>query len=194
MMNEQELIEQCRKQNGKAQKILYDRYAGLLLGICMRYVYERSEAEDILQEGFLKIFTKISEFEGRGSFEGWMKRVIVNTAITHYHKNLKHNKYHYDITDVQETKFENIVYKDSEFTGDELLKIINSLPEGYKMIFNLYAIEGFKHKEISALLKIDINTSKSQYSRAKKLIRKKLNQLKREAKKVENNNKKTETA
>ena len=183
MMNEQELIEQCKKQNSKAQKILYDRYAGLFLGICMRYVYERSEAEDILQEGFLKIFTKIKEFEGRGSFEGWMKRVIVNTAITHYHKNLKHNTYHYDIGEVQESKFENEKYKDSEFTGDELLKVINSLPEGYKMIFNLYAIEGYKHKEISTLLKIDINTSKSQYSRAKKLIRKKLSQLKREAKK-----------
>ncbi len=182
MMNEQQLIEQCKKQNSKAQKILYDRYAGLFLGICMRYVYERSEAEDILQEGFLKIFTKIKEFEGRGSFEGWMKRVIVNTAITHYHRNSKHNKHHYDIGDVQETKFENETYKESEFTGDELLKVINSLPEGYKMIFNLYAIEGYKHKEISALLKIDINTSKSQYSRAKKLIRKKLEHLKKEAK------------
>ena len=94
MVSEEQLIEKCRNNDLVAQKMLYDRYAPIMLGICMRYVYERSEAEDILQEGFLKIFTKIGEFEGRGSFEGWMKRVFVNTAITHYHKNSKHNKYH----------------------------------------------------------------------------------------------------
>jgi len=183
MLGEEELIERCRNKDSKAQKILYDRYAGLMLGICMRYVYERAEAEDILQEGFLKIFTKITEFEGRGSFEGWLKRVFVNTAITHYHKSSKHNKYHYEIGDVQESKFEKETYTESEFTRDELFKVVDSLPEGYKMVFNLYAIEGYKHKEISKLLEIDINTSKSQYSRAKKLIRKKLNQFKKEAKK-----------
>ena len=143
----------------------------------MRYVYERSEAEDILQEGFLKIFTKIGEFEGRGSFEGWMKRIFVNTAITHYHKNSKHNKYHYDIDDVQIPKNEKPAYGESEFTKEELFKIIHSLPEGYKVVFNLYALEGYKHKEIAEMLKIDINTSKSQYSRAKKLIRRKLEAL-----------------
>ena len=183
MLSENQLIERCKKQDRAAQKILYDRYAGLMLAICMRYVYERSEAEDILQEGFLKIFTKINEFEGRGSFEGWLKRVFINTAITNYHKSSKHNKYHYEISDVQETKFEKQSYYESEFTRDELFKVVDSLPEGYKMVFNLYAIEGYKHKEIGKLLKIDINTSKSQYSRAKKLIWKKLNQLKKEAKK-----------
>ncbi|MEN8120851.1 MAG: sigma-70 family RNA polymerase sigma factor [Bacteroidota bacterium] len=183
MLSEDQLIERCKKQDRAAQKILYDRYAGLMLAICMRYVYERSEAEDILQEGFLKIFLKIDEFEGRGSFEGWLKRVFVNTAITHYHKNSKYNKYHYEISDVQETKFEKETYNESEFTSEELFNVVNSLPEGYKMVFNLYAIEGYKHKEISKLLKIDINTSKSQYSRAKKVIRKKLSQLKKEAKK-----------
>jgi len=183
MLSENQLIERCKKQDRAAQKILYDRYAGLMLAICMRYVYERSEAEDILQEGFLKIYMKIGEFEGRGSFEGWLKRVFVNTAITHYHKNSKHNKYHYEIGDVQETRFEKQSYYESEFTRDELFNVVDSLPGGYKMVFNLYAIEGYKHKEISELLKIDINTSKSQYSRAKKLIRKKLNQLKKEAQK-----------
>lgn len=181
MLSEDQLIERCKKRDRAAQKILYDQYAGLMLGICMRYVYERSEAEDILQEGFLKIFLKIGEFEGRGSFEGWLKRVFVNTAITHYHKNSKHNKYHYEINDMQETKFDKETYNESEFTSGELFNVINSLPDGYKMIFNLYAVEGYKHKEISKLLNIDINTSKSQYSRAKKLIRKKLNQLKKEA-------------
>ncbi len=181
MISEDQLIERCKKQDRAAQKILYDRYAGLMLAICTRYVYERSEAQDILQEGFLKIFLKISEFEGRGSFEGWLKRVIINTAITHYHKSSKHNKYHYEISDVQETRFETEKYSESEFTRDELFNVLNSLPEGYKVVFNLYAIEGYKHKEIGKLLNIDINTSKSQYSRAKKLIRKKLNQLQKEA-------------
>jgi len=183
MLSEDQLIERCKKQDRKAQKILYDQYAGLMLGICMRYVFERAEAEDILQEGFLKVFQKINKFEGRGSFEGWLKRVFVNTAITHYHKNAKHNKHHYEISDMYETKFDKETYTESEFTSNELFGVVNSLPEGYKMVFNLYAIEGYKHKEIGALLKIDINTSKSQYSRAKKLIRKKLSQLKREAKK-----------
>ena len=174
MISEELLIEKCRNNDRAAQKMLYDSYAPIMLGICMRYVYERSEAEDILQEGFLKIFTKIGEFEGRGSFEGWMKRIFVNTAITHYHKNSKHNKYHYDIDDVQIPKSEKPAYGESEFTNEELFNIIHSLPEGYKMVFNLYALEGYKHKEIAEMLEIDINTSKSQYSRAKKLIRKKL--------------------
>ena len=177
MISEEKLIEKCRNNDRAAQKRLYNSYAPIMLGICMRYVYERSEAEDILQEGFLKIFTKIGEFEGRGSFEGWMKRIFVNTAITHYHKNSKHNKYHYDIDDVQIPKNEKPAYGESEFTKEELFKIIHSLPEGYKVVFNLYALEGYKHKEIAEMLKIDINTSKSQYSRAKKLIRRKLEAL-----------------
>jgi len=174
MLSEDQLIERCRKNDRTAQKMLYDKYSSTMLGICMRYVFERSEAEDILQEGFLKIFTKISEFEGRGSFEGWMKRVFINTAITLYHKNSKHNKYHYNIDDVHISKSEKPAIGESEFTNEELLNIIHSLPKGYKLVFNMYAIEGFKHKEIAEMLKIDINTSKSQYSRAKKLIRKKL--------------------
>ncbi|MBN1252062.1 MAG: sigma-70 family RNA polymerase sigma factor [Bacteroidales bacterium] len=174
MLSEEQLIERCKNQDRTAQKVLYDKYAAQMLGICARYVFERSEAEDILQEGFLKIFLKISEFEGRGSFEGWMKKVFVNTAITNYHKSSKYNKNHYDINEVQELKFENKTYNESDYTPEELSKIIHSLPEGYKLVFNLYAIEGYKHKEIAKLLEIDINTSKSQYSRAKKLIRKKL--------------------
>lgn len=177
MISEDQLIERCRNNDRAAQKILYNKYAALMLAICRRYVFEKSEAEDILMEGFLKIFTKISEFEGRGSFEGWMKRIFVNTAITNYHKSSKHNKHHYDIDDVHISKSEKPAFGESEFTHEELYKIIHSLPEGYKMVFNMYALEGYKHKEIAEMLEIDINTSKSQYSRAKKLIRKKLEVL-----------------
>ncbi len=179
MMSEKELIRECANNNRKAQQILYDMYAPIMMGICMRYVYERSEASDILQEGFLKVFTKIGEFANKGSFEGWMRRIFVNTAITHYHKNSKHHKYHYEVEDMSLHNTDNGVnYGDSEFTQDELINVIQSLPQGYKLVFNLYAIEGYKHKEIAEMLDIDVNTSKSQYSRAKKMIRAKLNNIK----------------
>lgn len=177
-MDEKELIEQCKKNNAKAQKILYDKYSGLMLGICVRYSKNINDAEDILQEGFLKIYFNIKDFAGIGSFEGWMKKVFINTAITHYHKNLKH-QYHQDINEINESSIENKTeeYDTSLFSKDELLKIINSLSDGYRIIFNLYAIEGYKHKEIAEILEIDINTSKSQYSRAKKILQKKVTEL-----------------
>ena len=107
---------------------------------------------------------------------------MVNTAITHYHRNLKHH-YHQDIEDIRETDIKGMELDTADFTREELFNIIQVLPEGYRMVFNLYAVEGYKHKEISDLLKIDVNTSKSQYSRARSLIRKKLGSLKKIAEK-----------
>ena len=176
MLGEKQLVKLCAKRDRCAQKQLFDRYSGLLLGICRRYVAETSEAEDILQEGFLKIYLKIREYKGTGPLIAWMTRIIINTAITHYHKNRKHHFYS-DIEEVNETDVEGFIFSDLDFTSDELLNVIGSLPKGYRMIFNLYAVEGFKHKEIAELLEIDVNTSKSQYSRARKLIRKKLENL-----------------
>lgn len=176
MLNEKQLVKQCVKHNRQAQKQLFERYSGLLLGICRRYVAETSEAEDILQEGFLKIYLKINEYKGIGSLIAWMARIIINTAITHFHKNRKHH-FHYDIEEVNETDMEDFMFSELDFTREELLYVVSSLPKGYRMIFNLYAVEGFKHKEIAELLEIDVNTSKSQYSRARKLIRKKLKYL-----------------
>ena len=177
-MEEKVLIQKCRDKQRSAQKYLYDKYSPVLLGICIRYSNTFTEAEDILQEGFIKIFNNINKYSGTGSFEGWLKRIIVNTSITYYHKNLKH-KYHHDITEIHEIKIENYQYGQSEFTQDELLNVIKTLPDGYRMVFNLYAIEGYKHKEISEQLGIDINTSKSQYHRARKLIQTKLLDLKK---------------
>ena len=177
-MEEKILIQKCQAKNRKAQKYLYDKYSQILLGICIRYSNTFSEAEDILQEGFIKIFININKYSGKGSFEGWLKRIIVNTSITYYHRNLKH-KYHHDITDIQEIRIENYQYGQAEFTQDELLDVIKQLPDGYRMVFNLYAIEGYKHKEIAEQLGIDINTSKSQYHRARKLIQTKLIELKK---------------
>lgn len=175
-MNIEKIIQGCKKDDRKSQKQLYDIYTPVLFGICIRYAQDRPEAEDVLQEGFIKILTKISDYTGKGSFEGWMKRIMVNTAITHYHKNKKYTN-NFDFQEIKESKIDGSAYKNNEFTKDELLNVIKSLPEGYKIVFNLYAIEGYKHKEIAKKLSIDVNTSKSQYSRAKKLLRSKLKVL-----------------
>jgi RNA polymerase sigma-70 factor (ECF subfamily) len=178
MQSEQQIIEGCLKNSRKAQKLLYDKYASKFLGMCMRYAKDRLEAEDILQEGFLKIFGRIAQFSGLGSFEGWMKRIVVNTAITNYRQNLKHY-YKQHIDEVNETDID-APFSDSEYSLEELLKVIQALPPGYRMVFNMFAIEGFQHKEIAEMMGIDVTTSKSQYSRARKLLREKLAELKKE--------------
>ena len=170
MIDEVEIIKQCIRKDRKAQKYLFDKYASVLLGVCRRYSADFSEAEDMLQEGFVKIFMNLKSFAGKGALVNWMKKIMVNTAITWYHKNTKH-RYHSDIEDMNLGSTLTIDDLEADFTREELLNVIDGLPSGYKMVFNLYAIEGYKHKEIANLLKIDINTSKSQYSRAKKIIR-----------------------
>ncbi len=177
MLSEDQIIKECIKKNRQAQKILYEKYASVMLGICMRYAANRADAEDILQDGFLKIFLNIRDYAERGSFEGWMKRIMINTAITYYHKNLKYNQ-QLDIDDVNESKIQPVEYETTEYTIEELQKVITELPDGYRMVFNMFAIEGYKHKDIAELLKIDVNTSKSQFSRARKLMQKKLMELK----------------
>ncbi len=176
MVNIEKIIEGCKRNDRKSQKQLYDIYSPVLFGICVRYSQDKPEAEDILQEGFIKILTKISDYSGKGSFEGWMKRIMVNTSITHYHRNKKHS-HNYDFGEIYESKIDGDSYKTGDYTRDELLNVIKSLPDGYRMVFNMYAIEGYKHKEIADKLNIDVNTSKSQYSRAKKLLRTKLSVL-----------------
>ena len=129
-----------------------------------------------LQESFLKIFFNIKDFSGTGSFIGWLRKVTVNTAITHYHKNLKY-RYHVDIEEYVSVETGVTSFEEDFFTSEELFRVLNELPAGYRMVFNLYAIEGYKHKEIAEILGIDTNTSKSQYSRAKAVIRDKLEKL-----------------
>ncbi|NPA67812.1 MAG: RNA polymerase sigma factor [Chlorobi bacterium] len=173
MIDLRQIIKKCKAYDKKAQKELYDIYSPVLYGICLRYGKSEAEAEDILQDAFIKILTKINDFDDRGSFEGWMKKIVVNTAITAYHKNKKHNEL-YDITEIKESDTESYSFGEEAFTKEELMNVINSLPEGYRVIFNLYAIEGYKHKEIAEMLNISHNTSKSQYLRAKEKIRAKL--------------------
>ena len=178
MVNDLEIIKGCAEHDRKAQQMLYDKYSRFLLGICMRYATDRPEAEDILQDSFLKIFFSIGDFSGTGSFAGWMRKVAVNTAITHYHKNLKH-RYHIEIEEYVSVETGTSSFEEDLFTSDELFKVMNDLPAGYRMVFNLYAVEGYKHKEIADMLGIDTNTSKSQYSRAKAVLRDKLDKLRK---------------
>jgi RNA polymerase sigma-70 factor (ECF subfamily) len=184
MLDENEIIKGCCRNERKAQKALYERYAPILLGVCIRYSGRRAEAEDILQDGLIKVYFNIRDFAGKGSFINWMKKIMVNTAITHYHRNLKHH-YHQDIEDIREMNIEGKVMDTADFTRAELFNVIKDLPHGYRMVFNLYAIEGYKHKEIATMLEIDVNTSKSQYSRAKALIRKRLGLLNKMAEKID---------
>jgi RNA polymerase sigma factor (sigma-70 family) len=176
MVDDFQIIEGCAKHDRNAQKMLYDRYSRFLLGICMRYAEDKAEAEDILQDSFLKIFFNIKDFTGSGSFAGWLRKITVNTAITHYHKNLKH-RYHIDIEEYISVETGTESFEESFFSAEDLYKVLNELPAGYRMVFNLYAVEGYKHREIADMLGIDTNTSKSQYSRARAVLREKLEEL-----------------
>lgn len=174
----EQLITACAKGKRKAQKQLYDMFASRFFLICRRYAESSEEAEDMLQEGFVKIFANIPYYQKTGSFVGWLHRIVINTAITFYHKNKKHNRnYDYDI--IIEKSDDAYGFNSADFTMEELLEVIDELAPGYKMVFNLYAIEGYKHKEIAEIMGIDINTSKSQYSRAKKILQNKLLEIKR---------------
>jgi RNA polymerase sigma factor (sigma-70 family) len=176
MVDDREIIDGCARHERRAQQMLYDKYSRFLLGVCLRYATDKAEAEDILQDSFLKIYFSIKDFSGTGSFAGWLRKVAVNTAITHYHKNLKF-RYHIEIEEYVSVETGVSSFEEDLFTADELFRVLNELPAGYKMVFNLYAVEGYKHKEIAEMLGIDTNTSKSQYSRAKAVLREKLEKL-----------------
>lgn len=176
MMSDQQIIDGCARHDRRAQQELYNRYSRFLLGICLRYATDKAEAEDILQESFIKIYFNIKDFSGTGSFIGWLRKVAVNTAITHYHKHLKF-RYHVEIEDYVSNETGVTSFEEDFFTSDELFIVLNELPSGYRMVFNMYAIDGYKHKEIADILGIDTNTSKSQYSRAKAALREKLEKL-----------------
>jgi len=172
-----EILKGCIQGNHSAQRKLFERYSRLLLGVCNRYAQSIEEAEDVMQEGFVKIFLNINEFKGDGSLVAWMRRIMINTAITYYHRMRKH-RYHDDLDDVRESKMSDNSWSESEFTKEELYNVIHRMPDGYRMVFNLYAVEGYKHREIAEILQIDENTSKSQYSRARRWLQERLLKLK----------------
>jgi RNA polymerase sigma factor (sigma-70 family) len=173
-MNElEEIIEGCVKGKKIAQDRLYKKFSGLIFGICLRYTKNRMEAQDVMQDVFVKIYNNIQTYHHDGSFEGWLRRIAVNTSITNYRKNQKH-AYQEDINDVMRVKDEPVAVEDLEYTAEEMMTCIQKLPHGYKTVFSMYVIEGFMHKEIADMLGIDINTSKSQLSRAKTHLQREL--------------------
>ncbi len=169
------LIEQCRSQNEKAQRLMYDRLSPKMMGVCRRYIRDISEAETVLVTGFLKVFNKINQFSGSGNFEGWVRRIMVNESLLY----LRKNKSMYLEVDIEEASTEpDYGQANYLFEEQELLEMINNLPVGYRTVFNLYAIEGYSHKEIAEQMRISENTSKSQLSRARSILKNEV--LKRE--------------
>lgn len=162
------LILACKKQDSKAQKELYDTYAPVLFSICKRYLSRVDEAEDALMEGFYKIMTKLDQFTFSGSFEGWMKRIIVNECLMKIRKKTNLHM----VIDNTTQEIGDPVYIEDRLAYEEILSLFQYLPNGYRTVFNLYAVEGYKHREIAEMLDISINTSKSQYLLAKKKLQK----------------------
>lgn len=172
MLTEQELLKGCQQQNPKAQTAFYNRYKGKLMGVCKRYARTEEEADDIFQDAFVKIFKNIQNIQKIEAVNSWVKQIVVNTAINHYHANLKFKQnVEYDGVVVANQDYLEI---ESSFGTEELLEKIKELPDGYRMVFNMYVIDGFNHIEIGEKLGISENTSKSQLSRAKESLRKKL--------------------
>lgn len=164
-MTEKDIIEGCRHGDSAAQRELYLRYGAVMFGICCRYVKDRSEAEDLLHDGFITIYTKIAEFRGEGSFEGWCKRIFVNTALSY----LRRNNPVADALNIDDASWleGDGVSAVEQMSAAELMETISSLPEGYRTILNLYAVDGYSHKEIGDMLGISETTSRSQYFRAR---------------------------
>jgi RNA polymerase sigma factor (sigma-70 family) len=163
-VTEKELIQACKKHDPKAQKQLYDRYAPLFFALCKRYVKTNEDAEDVLVEGFFKIMTRIDQYSGEGSFEGWMRRVMVNEALMFLRK-AQTQPYTDEIFNLEQGDTSNVV---DELAAADILKLLDKLPPGYRTVFNLYVLDGMKHREIADFLGISINTSKSQLILAKK--------------------------
>lgn len=166
-MTDEQLVRDCVAGNKVAQRTFYDKFASKMMGVCLRYAGSRDEAQDVLQDGFIKIFNKLPDFENKGSLEGWVRRIMVNTALDQYRKNKKF------LSDVDDVGFmlEKKDFIVETMNADDLLKTIQSIPEGYRVVFNLFAIEGYSHKEIADRLGVTESTSKSQFSRARKLLR-----------------------
>ncbi len=171
---EAELIEGCRQGNAQAQKCLYDRYGAKLFAVCCRYIKDRMQAEDIWITAFTKILDRIDQYSGEGSFEGWMRKVIVNESLTHLRK--QRNVFLQLEIDPADREA-NVQKLDDTLAAEDLKKMIDALPEGYRIVFNLYAIEGYSHKEIAEQLGIHENTSKSQLSRARAALQQRLAML-----------------
>ncbi len=169
LFDDAELIEGCRNHNRKFQELLYKKYAKKMYGICLSYAKDRTMAQEILQDGFVKVFNKIDGFRKEGSLEGWIRRIITNTALDHLRKKSKLHEFIDDNKEVEEERLDNSILENIH--ADGIFKLIRQLPEGAKAVFNLYAVEGYTHREIAEKLEITEGTSKSQFKRARSLLK-----------------------
>ncbi|ASU32082.1 RNA polymerase subunit sigma-70 [Mucilaginibacter xinganensis] len=177
-----ELIKKCKANERKAQELLYKQFASKMMGVCLRYATDRMEAEDMLQNGFIKVFQKIEDYRGDGSFEGWIRRIMVHSSIEYY------RKYHkmVQMVDIEDAAAHTSVdaLATSKLAANELMALIQQLAPGYRIVFNLYAIEGYSHREIAEMTGITEGASKSQLSRARSVLKEKV--IKMEGKRYEN--------
>ena len=166
-----DIIKGCLEGYSKAQELLYEQFAGKMFAVCLRYCGDYEEAKDVLQDGFIRVYSNLQQFHKKGSFEGWIRRIMINTALEKYR-----DKYYLNRVDNQEERIEIKVEDDvfEDLSAQDLMRMIQELSPKYRMVFNLYAIEGYSHKEISALLKISVGTSKSNLSRARAILQEKL--------------------
>ena len=167
IISESDLIEGCLRGERKMQHELYQRFAPKMYGVCLRYAGNAEEAEDILQEGFIKVFNKMSSYRGEGSFEGWIRRVFVNTAIEHFRK----KTYLQPITETEENTIEGKYLSVLDHLAEkDIIQLVQQLSPGYRTVFNMYVVEGYTHRQIAEILEISEGTSKSQLSRAKLIL------------------------
>jgi len=167
-MDYNQLLKDCLKQKSEAQKMLYEHFAPSMLGVCFRYTKTLNDAEEVLQEGFVKVFTRLNQFKGEGELGGWIRRIMVNTALTYLKTN---QKYRYELSyDEMPLHVVSIENPTVNLQAKELAELIRQLPTGFQTIFNLYAVEGYKHAEIASMLGINEGTSRSQYARARILL------------------------
>jgi RNA polymerase sigma-70 factor (ECF subfamily) len=173
-VTENDLIKGCINQDPQCQRKLFEQFAGKMMSVCLRYANDTMEAEDIMQDGFIKVFQYIHQFKFEGSFEGWIRRILVNTAIRHLEKKKLHFK---EIDENSGNAPQLDPYAYAHLGQEDLLKLISQLPEGYRIVFNLNVIEGFSHEEIAEMLHIQPGTSRSQLVKARKMLQQQILQL-----------------
>ncbi|WP_437395997.1 RNA polymerase sigma factor [Flagellimonas lutimaris] len=173
-MDLEELIHNCQKGNRQAQSELYQRYSGILFGMCLKYSRNKTEAEDNLHDSFMTIFDKVDQFSFKGSFEGWIKRITVNTVLQKYRK----DQYLNLVSENTEEEEEEVDTEDADISLSTLLGYIQELPHKYRLTFNLYVLDGYSHKEIGEMLGTSTGTSKSNLARAKAILRDKIEKTK----------------
>jgi RNA polymerase sigma-70 factor (ECF subfamily) len=172
--SETDLIKGCIDGNRQMQELLYKKFSSKMYGVCLRYSGNVDDANDLLQEGFIKVFKNLMKFRGDGSFEGWIRRIFINTSIEHFRKKVKL----YNVTEVQENTIEDTDLNILDTLAEkDIIILVNELAPGYKTIFNMHVIEGYSHKEIADMLGITEGTSKSQLARAKGVLKKSLEKM-----------------